>query len=47
MSKKELIDKLLNLGGTIEICNSSDTSKKVIELAHALLDEYMEAISKQ
>ena len=47
VSKKqtELIDKLLHLGSTIEICNSTQTSEKAKELAHKLLDEYLEAIN--
>jgi 7-cyano-7-deazaguanine synthase in queuosine biosynthesis len=45
MNKTELIDKLLHLGSTIEICNSTQTSKKAKELAHTLLDEYLEAIN--
>ena len=44
MDKAELIDKLLHLGGTIEICNSKKTAKKAKELAHTLLDEYLKAI---
>ena len=43
MNKTELINKLLHLGSTIEICNSTQTSKKAKELAHNLLDEYLEA----
>jgi hypothetical protein len=42
-SKTELINKLLHLGSIIEICNSIQTSKKAKELAHNLLDEYLEA----
>ena len=45
MNKTELIDKLLHLGSTIEICNSTQTSKKAKELAHKLLDNYLEAIN--
>jgi len=45
MNKTELIDKLLHLGSTIEICNSTQTSKKAKKLAHKLLDEYLEAIN--
>jgi len=45
MNKTELIDKLLHLGSTTEICNSTQTSKKAKELAHKLLDEYLEAIN--
>lgn len=45
MNKTELIDKLLHLGSTIEICNSTQTSKKAKELAHNLLDEYLKAIN--
>ena len=45
MNKTELIDKLLHLGSTIEICNSTQTSKKAKELAHTLLDEYLQAIN--
>ena len=45
MNKTELIDKLLHLGSTIEIYNSTQTSKKAKELAHNLLDEYLEAIN--
>ncbi len=45
MNKTELIDKLLHLGSTIEICNSSKTSKKAKELAHNLLDNYLAAIN--
>jgi len=45
MNKTELIDKLLHLGSTIEICNSTQTSKKAKELAHTLLDEYLKAIN--
>ena len=44
-SSNELINKLLHLGSTIEICNSIQTSKKAKELAHNLLDEYLEAIN--
>ena len=44
MNKTELIDKLLHLGSTIEICNSSKTSKKAKKLAHNLLDKYLESI---
>ena len=43
--KEQLINKLLHLGSTIEICNSSKTSKKAKELAHTLLDEYLEYIN--
>ena len=45
MNKTELIDKLLHLGSTTEICNSTQTSKKAKELAHKLLDEYLAAIN--
>ena len=45
MNKTEFIDKLLHLGSTIEICNSTQTSKKAKELAHTLLDEYLQAIN--
>ncbi len=45
MNKTELIDKLLHLGSTIEICNSSKTSKKAKELANTLLDNYLESIN--
>lgn len=44
MNKTELIDKLLHLGSTIEICNSSKTSKKAKKLANTLLDKYLESI---
>jgi hypothetical protein len=44
MNKTELINKLLHLGSTIEICNSSKTSKKAKKLAHNLLDKYLESI---
>jgi len=45
MNKDELIDKLLHLGNTIEICNSTQTSKKAKKLAHKLLDEYLESVN--
>jgi len=45
MNKTELIDKLLHLGSTIEICNSTQTFKKAKEFAHTLLDEYLQAIN--
>ena len=45
MNKTELIDKLLHLGSTIEICNSSKTSKKAKKLANTLLDNYLESIN--
>jgi len=45
MNKTELINKLLQLGSTMEICNSTQTSKKAKELAHNLLDNYLEAIN--
>tara|TARA_R110002012_G_scaffold318989_2_gene538368 strand:- start:928 stop:1185 length:258 start_codon:yes stop_codon:yes gene_type:complete len=45
VSKKqtELINKLLHLGSAIEICNSTQTSKKAKKLAHNLLNEYLES----
>ena len=45
MNKSELVDRLLFLGNTTEMCNSTDrhTAK---ELAHNLIDEYLEAINK-
>ena len=45
MNKTEFIDKLLHLGSTIEIRNSTHTSKKAKELAHTLLDDYLESIN--
>jgi hypothetical protein len=44
MNKTELIDKLLHLGNTTEMCCSTDRHN-VKELAHTLLDEYLEAIN--
>jgi hypothetical protein len=44
MNKTELIDKLLHLGNTTEMCCSTDRHNAK-ELAHTLLDEYLEAIN--
>jgi hypothetical protein len=44
MNKTELIDKLLHLGNTTEMCCSTDRHKAK-ELAHNLLDEYLKAIN--
>ena len=43
MNKTELIDKLLHLGNTTEMCCSTDRHNAK-ELAHTLIDEYLEAI---
>ena len=42
--KTELIDKLLHLGYTTEMCCSTD-QHNAKELAHTLLDEYLQAIN--
>ena len=44
MNKTELIDKLLHLGNTTEMCSSTDRYNAK-ELAHTLIDEYLEAIN--
>ena len=44
MNKTELIDKLLHLGNTTEMCYSTERHNAK-ELAHTLLDEYLEAIN--
>jgi len=44
MNKTELIDKLLHLGNTTEMCCSTDRHNAK-ELAHTLLDEYLQAIN--
>ena len=44
MNKTELIDKLLHLGNTTEMCSSTDRHNAK-ELAHTLIDEYLEAIN--
>ena len=44
MNKTELIDKLLHLGNTTEMCSSTDRHNAK-ELAHSLIDEYLEAIN--
>jgi hypothetical protein len=44
MNKTELIDKLLHLGNTTEMCCSTDRHNAK-ELAHTLIDEYLEAIN--
>ena len=44
MNKTELIDKLLHLGNTTEMCCSTD-QHNAKELAHTLIDEYLEAIN--
>jgi hypothetical protein len=44
MNKTELIDKILHLGYTTEMCSSTD-KHKAKELAHTLIDEYLEAIN--
>lgn len=44
MNKTELIDKLLHLGNTTEMCSSEDRHKAK-ELAHNLIDEYLQAIN--
>jgi len=41
MNKTELIDKLLHLGNTTEMCCSTDRHNAK-ELAHTLIDEYLE-----
>jgi hypothetical protein len=44
MNKTELIDKLLHLGNTTEMCCSTDRHNAK-ELAHTLIDEYLVAIN--
>ena len=44
MNKTELIDKLLHLGNTTEMCCSTDRHNAK-ELAHTLIDEYLTAIN--
>jgi hypothetical protein len=44
MNKTELIDKLLHLGNTTEMCCSTDRHNAK-EFAHTLLNEYLEAIN--
>ena len=44
MNKTELIDKLLHLGNTTEMCSSTDRHNAK-ELAHTLIDEYLKAIN--
>ena len=44
MNKTELIDKLLHLGNTTEMCSSTDRHNAK-EIAHTLIDEYLEAIN--
>jgi hypothetical protein len=44
MDNKQLINKLMHLGGIVELCNNQDTYRKARELAHTLLDEYLEEL---
>jgi len=42
MEKEQLVNKLIHLGGIVELCNNKDTYKKAKELAHTLFDKYLE-----